>query len=281
MIEIVGSDFTNHWREGQPEDEYHADSTAIGSGRLKTILKSPATFMNMMTKPPVGPTEAFRFGRLVHLAILEPAKFRERVIVAPDFGDQRSSVNRNSKETWYKNVHPLNVVCDPEDHETLKGMMTALLNHEHAFRLLKDGKTEISGYYRDPETGIKCRIRPDFLGFKLNVLVDLKTTRDCEMEEFSRACWQYRYDFQLAMYAEGVKQITGKAPDYAIIIALEKTPPYEIAVYTADEAMMERGMIDYRKALRLLKTCLDEKKWPGYQSAVQSITLPPWAFWSE
>jgi hypothetical protein len=290
MIEIVGKEFENHWKENQPEQEYHADVTAIGSGRLKVILKSPATFHAMFgERKAEEPSEAMKFGTLVHRAILEPDKLWNSFVVEPAFTgftkDGKESANsadaKLKRQAWRNSLPEGTTIVTQDDYDRLRGMMEALLRNRDAFNILKNGKTEISGYYRDPETGIKCRIRPDFLQFNLNALVDLKTTRDCSLNEFSKIIWNYRYDFQLAMYCEGIRQITGKAPDYPAIIAIEKTPPYEVAVYLADEAMLERGALDYRKALRLLKQCLDKNEWPGYQTSVQSISLPQWAFWEE
>jgi hypothetical protein len=282
MIEIVGSEYVNHWNEKQTMAEYHADKTAIGSGKLKTILKSPRTFRAVYEEEQREDTDAFQFGRLVHLAILEPAKFEQTVKLMPDFGDQRSSKNRDAKAAWLAELPPGTELCTQEQLDDLRGMIDSLMAHKEAFAALKNGKTEISGYYRDSETGIKCKIRPDFLQFELNALVDLKTTRDCTREAFSRTVWQYRYDFQLAMYAAGIKEITGRAPKFNAILALEKVKPYEVALYVADEAMMERGELDYRKALRTLKKCITENKFnQPYQTETQSIFLPQWAFYEE
>jgi hypothetical protein len=143
---------------------------------------------------------------------------------------------------------------------------------------LRNGAREVSGYFADPETGLMNRIRPDFLSFNLNALVDIKTTDDCEMNAFSRTIWNYRYDFQLAMYSEGVRLISGKAPDYHAYIAIEKTPPFEVAVYIADDSVLDKGLQDYKKAIRLLSECLEKNSWPKYQEKMENINLPAWAY---
>lgn len=280
-VEIVPADFKNEWREGQPHEEYHADLTAIGSSRLRRILKSAASFKASFEEVEKPENDIFRFGRAVHMAIFEPNAFKKAYVVAPDFGPMQSSKNREAKAAWMSDLPPQTLVVKQDELTHLSGMMNALIQHKEAYSLLKNGKPEISGYYRHPETGIKCRIRPDFLQFNVMALVDLKTTRDCSMEKFSRSCWDYRYDFQLAMYCDGIKQITGQTVHYPTLIAIEKEPPYEIAVYIADEAMMDRGERDYHRALRKLRECIDKNEWPGYQAGLQNITLPPWAFYNE
>ncbi len=277
-VQVVGADFVNHWRPEQPAEEYHADLTAVGSGRLKVMLQSAAKFRWMCDNPKTAATsDAMKFGSLVHQAILEPNLFNKNYVVAPDFGDQRTKANREAKIEWMAGLSPSVTVCSEEELDHLKGMMDSLVRHDDAYALLKHGRSEISGYYRDPETGVKCRFRPDFLPDGLSALVDVKTTRDCTLDAFSRAIWNFRYDFQIAMYCEGVKQITGRRPEDAIFIAIEKTPPYEIAVYVADDALLERGMSDYRKCLRRLAECLKSSDWKGYQSGLRTIGLPSWA----
>lgn len=276
----INHNFSPHWKEGQESDDYHADKSAVSSSALRQIEKSPATFyQNFFLKTPdtEKKTKAKTIGTLCHQAILEGSKFLENFVIMPDFGDFRSSKNREARDEWLATVEGKTVVKQDE-LDVINGTIEAIVAHEGAFNLLKDGKTEISGYYADPETGIVCRIRPDFLSFNLMALVDVKTTIDCSRDGFSKSIWNYRYDFQLAMYCEGIKQITGKEVDYPAFIAVEKEAPYEVAVYIADREMMDKGRDDYRKALRTLKKCLEAGTFPKYQTKIEEISLPRWAF---
>lgn len=276
----IDRDFAPHWKEEQKNEDYHADKSAVSSSGLRQIEKSPATFyQNFFLRLPEAEkkSKAKTIGTLCHQAILEGSKFLENFVLMPDFGDMRSSKNREARDEWLATVEGKTVVKQDE-LDVIKGTIEAIVNHEGAFNLLKDGKTEISGYYADPETGILCRIRPDFLSFNLMALVDVKTTIDCSREGFAKSIWNYRYDFQLAMYSEGIKQITGKEVDYPAFIAVEKEPPYEVAVYIADKEMIDKGREDYRKSLLTLKACLDTDTFPKYQSKIEEISLPRWAF---
>jgi exodeoxyribonuclease VIII len=200
----------------------------------------------------------------------------EQFALMPDFGDQRSSKNREAKAVW-TDEHKDRIIVEEKQLDVIKGTIESVVGHKDAFNLLKEGKTEVSGYYRDPMTGITCRIRPDFLSFNLMALVDIKTTISCEKDSFSKSIWNYRYDFQLAMYGAGIKEITGKNVEYHAFVAVEKEPPFEVAVYLCDSEMISKGNADYRKALDALKRCLDEGSFPKYQKNLESISLPRWA----
>ena len=61
-----------------------------------------------------------------------------------------------------------------------------------------------------------------------------------------------------------------------IFIAIEKTPPYCIGVYRADEEMIVAGMSEVDKSLEVLKMCQETKLYPDYTPTIQDISLPPW-----
>ncbi len=84
-------------------------------------------------------------------------------------------------------------------------------------------------------------------------------------------------DFQLGMYAEATRIITGKPVKYPVLIAVESAAPYEVAVYVASDKMMKNGMSDYELALIKLRACIDQNNWPRCQDEMEVIDLPPWA----
>lgn len=247
------------------------------------MLKSPRTFYErwLDSNEPDDPTPAMIFGTLVHQVILEGPDFLKTYKVVPDFGDYRSSTNRLARDRWKAEQlmeDPRAVFVTEKELDDLRGMLDGVLENEDAVALLKNGVTEISGYYVDPETGIACRIRPDFMARDVDTLVDLKTTLDGTEREFSKSIWEYRYDFQMAMYGHGIEVISGRRPKYTAFIALEKTKPYECYVHVADAALLEKGDNDYRRCLRELARCLEKDDWPRAQKRMGNISLPYWAF---
>jgi exodeoxyribonuclease VIII len=273
---IIDQNYTPKWMPDLNSEEYHSDLTAVNSSALKDALKSPASFKTAFTTKK-DPTPAMEFGTLVHTAILEFKRFKSEYIIKPDFGNMRLKENKAAAEEWL-NANSDKKFVAQDDYNKLIGIAESISNHKDAISLLTNGQIEQSGYFTDPETCILNRIRPDFLSNDKCVLVDLKTTTDCTLNDFSRTIWNFRYDFQMAMYSEGVRIISGKRPDFHVFIVVEKTPPYECAVYVADDALLEKGMQDYKKALKVVFNSLQSGIFNKYQSEMENISLPAWAF---
>jgi hypothetical protein len=288
MSQLINWNLKPHWKENLSNEEYHADKSAVGSSTLRKVLKSPLSFhADFYGQKKEEPNEAMRFGNLVHAAVLEGPMFLEKMVVAPKFvgltKDGRESTQsgeaKKKKAEWYSAMEAENrIIVTEEEQEKIVGIINSINSHEGALKLLANGAREVSGYFSDPETGIVNKIRPDFVSFDLGALVDLKTTQSVLKQDFQKTIWNYRYDFQLAMYSEGIKAITGRYPKYQALIAVETTAPYEVAVYIADEGMISKGQEDYRRALDTLSECLSTDSWPRYQREIEDISLPGWAF---
>ena len=109
-------------------------------------------------------------------------------------------------------------------------------------------------------------------------LADLKSAEDVTLEGFRRACARLGYALSAAMYAEGLRQVTGEDADCAFI-ACEKARPNTVAVYRATQSFLERGRSDFRLALRQLAECRARGHFPMLQGEGEweDIDLPPWA----
>lgn len=272
---IVSENFTPHFIEDLQAEQYHADKTAISSTALKKLLKSPKTFLHHYNEPPMERTAAMTFGEALHMALLEPERFQSEVQVEESFSGKGS---REAKKEWLESLNPSVVLLSEKEYDSVLRMRDSAYHRKDVRTFLQSGQSEISGYYRDPVTGIKCKVRIDHYNAALNGFIDLKTCLDCSQAEFSKTIWNYRYDIQMAMYQEGLQIIGGKPLDYAMFLAIEKTAPYEVAFYMADEGVLGKGQEDYRKCMNLLSECLNDKRWAAYQSAYDTVYLPHWAF---
>ena len=275
VLPEILKEFVPHWNLNLTNEQYHADKTAVSSTGLRTILKSPKAFYRYHTQSESGEkSDALRIGTAVHMAILEPTLFSKRFVIAPKFSGEGSVKARNE---WKLTLPRDAVVLKEEEFNDLQEMINSVLKHQDACNILKNGVAEMSGYYIDPETGIKCRIRPDFYHEGHRALLDVKTTCNCESSSFSRSIWDFRYDFQFGMYCEGIHLITGRPVDYPLFLVIEKKAPFECALFMADEELMAKGRADYRIALNKLRDCLETNSWPAYQRKIEPISLPIWA----
>lgn len=274
VLQLVNEDFTPHWCLGMSNDDYHADKTAVSSSGLREILKSPFSFYNKhFGKFKSEESSAFRIGTAIHMAILQPDLFHRSYHLQPKFSGAGAVKN---KADWLLSLPKDSIVLKEDEFNDLKEMVNSVHRNRIACHILRSGQSEVSGYFRH-ESGVKCRIRPDFWDDKSGILLDVKSTRSVEASEFSKSIWQFRYDFQMAFYSEGIRQITGKNVDLPLFLVIEKHAPFECAIYQADELMLEKGKMDFNRAMNTLKECLQTNSWKPYQSKIQPISLPKWA----
>jgi len=271
---VVGEKFTPNWNLSITSDQYHGDKSAVSSTGLRKILKSPYSFYSHhFLDQKEEDVPAFKLGTAFHMAILEPTEFAKKFILVPKFSGTGSVAAKKE----FMDAHPGSLFLTETEFRDLSGMIESVSQHRVASRILKHGTPEVSGFYRDPGTGILCKIRPDLFDSKSMTFLDVKTTTDCSMDAFSRKIWDLRYDFQMSMYCAGIAAIDGKKVDNCLFLAVEKKPPYDVALYIADEDLLQRGEIDYYIALERLKTSLSTRSWGRYQQGVKPIGLPPWA----
>ncbi|WP_170210768.1 PD-(D/E)XK nuclease-like domain-containing protein [Tepidiphilus succinatimandens] len=260
-----------------PADQYHSHS-AVGHSALVRIMRSPAHYREYVTNPP-EPTPAMVLGTAFHAALLEPDRFSQSFVVAPKF-DRRTKEGKAAAEAWEAG-NAGKTALTAEQMVAIQQMVTSVISHAGAAKLLSNGLAEMSGLWSDHETGIECKCRPDFLaitGETITGIVDVKTTSDASADGFARAIATLGYDTQAAFYQDGLKALTGRTiPFY--FIAVEKEAPYAVAAYKASDEMIEVGRAKYRAALQLLKWCRENESWPGYQPGgeIETINLPRWA----
>lgn len=263
------------WAPGITDDTYHGDTTTISSSGLRTLIdRSPAHYRAEQSRPKTE-TPALLLGRAIHARVLEPETFTERFAVAP-VCDRRT---KEGKAIWtaHLELHPDATTITAADSEVIEGIARAIEAHPIARSAIEGAQAELSGYYVDPETGVRCRIRPDALRADIGVIVDLKSALDASPRAFERVMHQRGYHVQASMYAAGYHAITGEALTDFLIVAVEKAPPYAIGVYRISDAALMVGRATYRDALRLYAECLAADRWPGYSDRIEALTLPTWA----
>lgn len=279
--------FKPHWVEDLEDEDYHAINTAVGSSGLRLMLKSPDAFhWGFFGGNFTEPTPSMKFGKLVHLAVLEGPKFEKRYVVMPEFtgftGKGELTTNSNCKEVkekrkaWIDEQDPQAIITTQDERDKIVGIIGKIIKHKDSGMLFGDGKPEMSGFYVDPETGIMCKFRNDFMSNNGRILTDLKTAKSSEFRLFGSNAFRMRYDIQLFMYATGVKQITGHFPDILALMAVEPTGNYESAIYTFEVSDLLKAESDYRRALRRIKHCIDTNDWPQRQEEAQRIYTPKW-----
>ena len=298
-----------------PATDYHAHK-ALGHSSLLKLLRSPAHYQEYINTTHEA-SAAQAFGTAVHAAILEPAVFEGEYVVfdeaqlvgtlqsvddykaaADALGikvgkmkkdDLKVAIKATDTESKFKfrddaiaELYAGKIVLDIDQMASIQAIKRNISNHAGASLRLARGHAELSGFWIDQETGVECKIRPDFLVLdsegSIVAILDVKTTRDASMSGFVKSVVNFGYDVQAAYYTDGLKQIIGREVPF-LFLAIENDGPHSVALYRADSEMLEAGRKKYRAGLLTKKWCEDNQVWPGYQSGDEEelISLPRWA----
>lgn len=252
----------------------YLEADAINASGLKHIIRSPAHYQASLTEPPPE-TDALRFGKLLHLAVLEPERYAALARPCPKF-DKRTKAGKADLAAWAESLTDDCIEVPEAWHGKIQRMSDKVHAHTMAARLLARGTRESSFFWTDPATSVLCKARPDFVS-QSNILVDLKTTTDARIDPFSRAIWEYRYDIQAAHYCAGAAATGLARSDQYAFLVLEKDPPHEVAVYVASDTVIGVGTQWRRDAMAVYARCRSTGVWPGYPQRAEIIGLPPWA----
>lgn len=257
------------------EQEYR-QHPAVSRSDLWRLKDSPEKF-KFYRENPVEPTQALIFGQLFHAVVLQPEQVQEMFAVAPDC-DKRTKAGREEYAAFVESAQGKTVVTLEQMAEAQK-MCDAVKRHTLASKLL-GGVHEKEYLWTDEITGENCKCRADIVtevgGMPL--VVDLKTTTDASTDGFTREALRYGYDFQAAMYLEGVNKVTECEHNF-VIIAIEKTPPYAVNVLLAPRQFVQHGYGTFRELIEIYHDCKQSGVWYGYNgkdNMLGELLLPSW-----
>jgi exodeoxyribonuclease VIII len=261
-------------------DEYHA-MPEVSKSQLDTLDLSPAIFYarHRASNRPAPATKAGQLeGNLAHCAVLEPKEFEARYIVGP-------SVNRNTK-VWkeFVEANPNRIAIQDDQREVAIRQAFSVNALPEIGEALANGKAEVSAFWTDEETGVKCRCRPDWVndcGEPGVILLDLKTYSIASANEFRRQVARKRYDVQAAFYSDGYSAASGRTVLGFVFVAVETEYPYAANAFMLDDESLESGRAKYRRNLRTYAECERTNTWPGYSTGIDIIRLPQWALITE
>ncbi|HXG69956.1 MAG TPA: PD-(D/E)XK nuclease-like domain-containing protein [Gemmatimonadaceae bacterium] len=258
------------------EADYHRRELGmVSKSGLDLVRRSPAHYKAWVDGQDGETTPAMAFGKAFHCAILEPDVFSATYTVEPDFGDCRFKDNKSKRDEWRAasvGKTPLTV----EDGAAITAMAKAVHDHPRAGRMLTGGDAEVTARWQDPETSLECKARGDYLRRDLRMLIDVKTTTDASPLGFPKSFANYGYFRQEALYRDGFNA-AGAPVDLFAFIAVEKVPPYALAIYTLEAEDIQRGRDSVRRDMVTLAECLRRNEWPGYPEEIQTLKLPSWA----
>jgi exodeoxyribonuclease VIII len=256
------------------EREYR-QHPAISRSELWRMHESPEKFKYFKEHPP-EPTPSLLFGQVVHKLLLQPEYFESDFTIIPNV-DGRTRAGKEALKLIENTDGRARVKYDM--YETASLMVEKAMS-EPLVRKLLSGQKEQPFFWTDADTGEQCKCRTDCLteiGDNL-IIVDYKTCNDASTDVFMREAVKFGYEFQSAMYSEGVERNTGRKPLF-VFIAQEKAEPYSLNILQADEAFVLRGYDRYREFLGIYHYCKENNDWYGYmgkEKILNTLTLPSW-----
>lgn len=252
------------------EYEYHA-LPFVSASRLNKLKQSPAHCRYAMDNPDAGDKPALMLGRAIHSCVLTPELFASSYIVKPKFG--RSKFDQELKEAWEAR-HAHLIAVDQSDMELCHTLKARLEEHKLSGPIFRaKDRVEISAIWIDSITSLACKLRSDALSEKLSLVIDLKTVADASPRLMAQSIFKWGWHRQGAFYLDGWRAHGFEFRHYCII-AVEKTPPYCIAVYRLTEDAIALGRRENSVLLKRYKECVISGSWPGYPEIIQDISIP-------
>jgi hypothetical protein len=263
---------------GMPAAAYHADP-ALGSGSIRELNRS-AKHYAAYRDGSGETTPAMRLGSFAHVATLEHITWTgcyRRGIA----GDGRTKVVKDARAALEAQAANDGItIVNPDDYDTATAIAQSVRAHPAAAGLLRYAVDfEVSLFWEDPDTGVHCKARIDFVARTPAgiVLGDLKTTADASEEAVARAIVTYGLDSQGAHYWSGFETVTGEPVAHYALLFAENTRPHDVLVRTLGEATLGRGRTRRLRALDLYAECMAANRWPGRDERIAILDAPSWA----
>jgi len=260
---------------------YHGDccvGPSISSSGLRTIERqTPAHyFAGSYLNPDREPEEASRaldMGRACHTLLLGESGFREQFAVRPDqWSDWRTAA---AKEWREEQISAGRTVLVPDDLTHIRGMARTLGAHPLVQAGILQGEVERSLIWKDEETGVWLKSRPDVLPVSDGCVVDLKTCADASPEAVQRAILSHGYAMQGALTRRALKQVLKIDMTMFVLVFVEKAPPYAVSVVEVDQDWIYFAGRQVQRAITTFARCVETGEWPGYADE-RRVLMPDW-----
>ena len=238
---------------------------------LKHMAKSPLHYLHARLNPPAE-TTAMLLGRATHCAVFEPQRLEVEYAVWS--GDRRGNAYKEFENAC--SAQGRSILKDNEYRNAL-AIRDAVRGIPQVKELLSKGRPEVSLFWRNPQTGMGCKGRLDWIA-GTSCILDLKTTTSIDAGWFSTQAWKMGYFHQAAMYQEGFAVTSGKGKILPFgIIAVERDAPHACRLFWLDNDTVEKAWHEYVGWLEQVKVCTDNDNWPGPLPVESVLAAPSWA----
>ncbi len=186
-----------------------------------------------------------------------PAVLLGKAIDALTFGTD-SVCEKVKGETYADNT----IVLTPAPYKTARevsGHVRAALDQK--FGPSYSLAAQVRAEWNSPSGNVPCSAVMDL--YRDGTVLELKTSHDLSDAGIVKSIELYRYDLQIAAYAEAVTTLYGVKNPTLLFLFAETQAPYDTRWITPDPRMVGNGTKDWLRAVTLWKVCIDSGLWPG------------------
>ncbi|GAA0550237.1 hypothetical protein GCM10010172_35430 [Paractinoplanes ferrugineus] len=251
-----------------PEDEYHAHPALSFSGAKKLLHPScPAIFRHEQDNPQPHKRE-FDLGHAAHKVVLGEGS-ELFVIGAENYKTKKAQQDRD--DAYDRGEIPVL----SHEFDQVQAMAAQVRAHPIAGPLFSEGLAEQSLFWTDPETGVPCRARLDWLSWRIG---DYKTSTSAEPGHISKKVDDFGYYMQADHYLSGAVHLDLIAPDAPFhFVFQDKNPPYLVTVVELDDVALKIGHDRNVQAREIYRACMESGVWPAYSNRIERISLPAYS----
>lgn len=245
---------------------------SIDQSQLKQFLKNPADWAYHRLNDDHKPTDAMKFGTAFHAYLLGTSD----VVSLPEGESFRSKDNQKWRD---EQLEAGNIIVSYNDMQLLKRMkegieQTSLMpEYPDYMEIIEQGTKEQCIEWKDRQTGLMLKAKPDLIPVSTDYLVDLKTAQKADAESFAKEVINYGYHIQTVFYRAAVAACKpdafdrgSKAPSTMQFWVFEKTDACDWQPFSIsdDNPITNLAATSIRQALLGIALMVKKAKEEGY-----------------
>lgn len=245
---------------------------SIDQSQLKQFLKNPADWAYHRLNDDHKPTDAMKFGTAFHAYLLGTSD----VVSLPEGESFRSKDNQKWRADQ---LEAGNTIVSYNDMQLLKRMkegieQTSLMpEYPDYMEIIEQGTKEQCIEWKDRQTGLMLKAKPDLIPAGTDYLVDLKTAQKADAESFAKEVINYGYHIQTVFYRAAVAACKpdafdrgSKAPSTMQFWVFEKTDACDWQPFSIsdDNPITNLAATSIRQALLGIALMVKKAKEEGY-----------------
>lgn len=245
---------------------------SIDQSQLKQFLKNPADWAYHRLNDDHKPTDAMKFGTAFHAYLLGTSD----VVSLPEGESFRSKDNQKWRADQ---LEAGNIIVSYNDMQLLKRMkegieQTSLMSeYPDYMEIIEQGTKEQCIEWKDRQTGLMLKAKPDLIPAGTDYLVDLKTAQKADAESFAKEVINYGYHIQTVFYRAAVAACKpnafdrgSKAPSTMQFWVFEKTDACDWQPFSIsdDNPITNLAATSIRQALLGIALMVKKAKEEGY-----------------